>query len=63
MGVAVAEKAEPSSVAVLLHHGGEPDLAHAALHLVGGTSVLRREGLERAAKLDDVAIAVFPILE
>src|SRR5947209_17193038 len=41
----------------------EPDLACAALHLVGRTMRLFGQRLERAAELDQIAVAVFPLVQ
>ena len=63
MRVAVADKAQARDVAAPIDMGREPDLADTALHLVGGGAILVRQRLELAAKLDHVAVAVFPIVE
>src|SRR5947209_869896 len=41
----------------------EPDLACAALHLVGRIMCLVGQRLERAAELDQIAVAVFPLVQ
>ncbi len=63
MGVAVADKAQAWAVSARVDQRGEPDLADAALHLVGGGAVFLGQGLEPPSKLDDVAITVLPVVE
>lgn len=41
----------------------QPDLAHAALHLVGVGLRSSGQRVERLAELDDIAVAVFPIVD
>ena len=41
----------------------EPHLADAALHLVGGSTIVLGQRLESAAELDHVAVAVLPVVE
>lgn len=62
--VAVAAKMEDRApLIVLARLALEPDLADAAAHLVD--VVVRRFGqrLERTAELDDVAVAILPLVE
>jgi len=42
---------------------GEPDLAGAALHLVGGGMLGVRHRIKRAAELDDIPVAVVPVVQ
>ena len=49
--------------AVRAHLGLEPDLAGAALHLVASLRAALRNRRKRAAELDDVAVAVVPLVE
>src|SRR5262249_24762367 len=64
MGVAVASEREHwPACAIGLNHRREPDLAGAALHLVGVGTGAFRQWLERTAKLDDVPITVVPFLQ
>ncbi len=64
MGIAVAGEGEhgPAS-AVRMHGGREPDLARAALHLVRFGTVALGQRAQAAAELDDIAVAVVPLLE
>lgn len=41
----------------------EPDLAGAALHLVGGRPLVFRQVRQRLAELDHIAVAILPVLE
>src|SRR5581483_5490075 len=64
MGIAVAEELQDRSCARPLPHGaGEPDLAGAAAHLVGIRPQRFGERRQRSPQLDDVAVAVLPIIE
>src|SRR4029077_8258810 len=56
MGVAVADEAQTRDAVVRTDSGGKPDLAHAALHLIGGASLRLRERLEFGAELGYRAI-------
>ena len=64
MGVAVAVEAQRrAGGAIRFHMGEQPDLAGATAHLVGfGVSAFRQRR-QRAAELDDVTIAVVPLIE
>ncbi len=64
MGVAVAlEGQHRTGGAVAFYMGEQPDLAGAAAHFVGLAVGAFRQRLQRAAKLDDIAIAVVPLIE
>src|SRR6185503_1705832 len=63
MRVAVADEAEARDGAAAIDVGREPHLADAALHLVGGGAVVLGQRRKLAAKLDDVAVAILPIVE
>jgi hypothetical protein len=64
MGVAVTPKNKDwSTRAIRLLGGGEPNLAGAALHLVRVDICRCRKRSKRPAKLDDLAIAIFPFIE
>src|SRR5262245_12755376 len=63
MSVTVADEAQARDAVVLANGRGEPDLAYAALHLVGGAAFLLGQRLQLPAELDHVAITVLPILE
>jgi len=43
--------------------GGKPDLARAALHLVCIGAVALGQCIQSAAELDDVAVAIVPLIE
>src|SRR5215468_7790461 len=64
MGIAVAGEGEyGTALAIRMHGGCEPDLARAAPHLVCAGALALGEGAQGAAKLDDIAVAVVPLLE
>src|SRR5690349_13597834 len=63
MGVAVADEAQSRAAAIRIDFGREPDLAHAALHLVRCRALALGQGLKPAPELDHVAIAVLPVVE
>ena len=63
MGVAFAKEMEVRGAVAAIDRGCEPNLADAALNLVGGVACVFREWLKGTAKLDDIAIAVLPIVE
>jgi len=64
MGVAVAGEGERGpALAVRMHGGREPDLARAALDLIRFGAVALGEGSQAAPELDDIAVAVVPLLE
>ena len=64
MGVAVAgEGQHRARRAVRLDRGRKPHLAGAALHLVGVAARGLRQRRQRAAKLDQIAIAVVPLVQ
>src|SRR6476620_1436159 len=63
VGVAVADKAQARYAVVWTDSGGEPHLTHAALHFVGGVPLGLGQGRQSPAELDDVAIAILPVLE
>ena len=46
-----------------LSRGAEPDLARAAAHLIGVRSQSFGEGRQLAAELDQIAVAVLPVVE
>src|SRR5256885_2197147 len=59
MGIAVANEGEyGSALAIRMHGGCKPDLARAALHLVCVGALALGEWVKRAAKLDDITVAV-----
>ena len=61
--VAVADEMEDGAAVPLLAAGGEPHLTGAAANLVRLNSISIWQGRELPPKLDDIAIAVFPIVE
>src|SRR4029079_6914489 len=63
MGVAVPDEAQSRAAAIRIDFGREPDLAHAALHLVRCPALALAQGLTPAPALDDAAIAVLPVVE
>src|ERR1700737_1498419 len=64
VSVAIADEFEDRSrLALGLDLGRKPDLAGAALHLVGVDSCRLRQRLERTSELDDISITVVPIVE
>jgi hypothetical protein len=63
VGVAVADEAQAGCTSVGLDGGRKPNPAHAASHLIGVVASSRGERLKLAPKFDDVAAAIFPILE
>ena len=64
MRIAVAEIIQHGLVAVAaVDLLGEPDLAGAALHLVGGGMLGFRHRIQRAAEFDDVPVAVVPVVQ
>src|SRR5215813_6969963 len=50
-------------LAIGLHRRRQPDLAGTALHLVGIVAVLLVKRRKRTAELDDVAVAVVPLVQ
>src|SRR4051794_39900236 len=58
--VAVAAKFDARPAVIRAHRLLEPDLAGAALHLVDVVMRLRRKRRQRAAELDQIAIAILP---
>src|SRR5207302_8352174 len=63
VGIAVAHECQHrSAFAVGLHARREPDLARTPLYLVGFGPCRFRQRLEFPAKLDDIAIAVVPVI-
>ncbi len=64
MGVAVAVESQHRTVAAIRLDGRrEPHLAGAAPHLVGVVAGGFRQRRQRAAKLDQIAVAVVPLLQ
>ena len=64
MGIAVAaEMQDGLAGGVDARLALDPDLADAAAHLVGVVVRLVAQRLQRAAELDDIAIAILPIVE
>src|SRR5680860_156449 len=63
MSVAVADKGQARDATAPVDACRKPDLADAALHLVGGGAMLLGQGLQPPPKLDHVAVAVLPIVE
>src|SRR6202048_3020255 len=64
VGVAVAEIFQQGFVApAAVDLPGKPDLAGAALHLVGGGMLGFGHRIEHASEFDDVPVAVVPILQ
>src|SRR4051812_1035418 len=64
VGVAVAEIVQPRfAVAAAVDLLGEPDLAGAAIDLVGRGMFRLRHRRQRAAEFDDVAVAVVPLVQ
>src|SRR3989337_3725571 len=63
MGVAVANEGQAGDAAAPVYARRKPDLADAALHLVGGGVLLLGQGLQPPAELDHVAVAVLPVVE
>src|SRR5256885_9453027 len=62
--VAVADERQCRTGGTIgLDSGGKPYLAGAALHLVRLAAQFLRQRLEGAAELDNVAIAVVPLVE
>src|SRR5205085_6328719 len=62
-GIAVAGEAQDRLAIVILDMRGDPHLARAALHLVGGRTLAFIEGRQATAKLDDIPVAILPFLE
>ncbi len=60
MGVGVAAEVQRPVRAALGH---QPHLAGAAAHLVGLRVLRLVQGLQALSQLDDVAVAVFPVLQ
>ena len=50
-------------VPVRMHDGRQPDLTDAALHLVGGRALGLGKRVKFAAELNDVAVAILPVVE
>src|SRR5215203_4226515 len=64
MGVAVAVKSKDRTAAAIRFDGRrEPHLAGAAPHLVGFVARGLRQWRQGAAKLDQIAVAVVPLLQ
>ncbi len=63
VGVAVAEIVQPRFAAAALDLPGEPDLAGAAIDLVGGGMLGFRHRGQRAAEFDDIPVAVVPLVQ
>src|SRR5258706_450980 len=63
MRVAIAEIVEVRFAAIAVDLLGEPDLAGAAVDLVGGGVLGLRHRIQRAAEFDDVAVAVVPLVQ
>ena len=64
MGVAVAEIGQHRlALVVALELARQPDLAGAALHLVGVVAVGVGKGRQRAAELDQIAVAIVPLIQ
>jgi hypothetical protein len=63
MRVTVAAEIEDFAISCFLRARRQPDLAGAALHLVGVRPLRIREWIEGATEFDDVAVAVFPIVK
>src|SRR5262245_38529470 len=63
MGVAVADEAQARHAVVRADNGGEPHLAHAALHFVARVPFSLRQRRQFPTELDDVAITILPVLE
>src|SRR5512144_778348 len=63
MGVAVAAIIDARLALAAIDALGEPHLADAAIHLVLGRMLFLRQRLQRAAELDDVAVAVVPLVQ
>jgi hypothetical protein len=64
MRIAVAEIIQHRLIGVMpVDLLGEPDLAGAALHLVGWGMLGFRHRIQRAAEFDDVPVAVVPVLQ
>ena len=61
--VAVTMKEEAGFVARPLHASGEPDLAGAAANLVFRRSLVVRQSRKQFAEFDDIAVAIFPLIE
>src|SRR5205823_656155 len=61
--IAVAGEAQDRLTIVILDMRGDPHLARAALHLVGGRALAFIEGRQATAKLDDIPVAILPFLE
>ena len=62
MGVGIAAKLD-DGIGTLANSGGQPDLADAALDLVFVDPEFIGERRQCLAELDDVAIAVLPLVE
>ena len=63
VGVAVAAEVQHGLGPGRLDAPLEPDLARAAAHLVGIVVRLRRQRRQHPAELDDVAIALVPVVQ
>lgn len=63
VGVAIALEMHPALSILLADVGGNPHLARTAAHLVGISAQGFGEFGQLAAKLDDIPVAVFPIVE
>src|SRR6185436_18133 len=64
MSVAVAAEGERRSTLAIGAHGGrKPDLARTALHLVLVRAILVGQRAQSAAQLDDIAVAIVPLLQ
>src|SRR5262245_8604579 len=64
VGIAVANETQARIVSRrTVAAGGEPNLAGAAAYLVGVGSERLRKGRQAAPQLDDVAVAVLPVVE
>ena len=60
MCVTIADESKTRRAAIGIDLGGQPHLADAALHLVGGTVVLLGQGLKPPPKLDDCLLYTSP---
>ena len=64
MGVAVAAKRQDETILRFLRDPRfEPNLAGAAAHLIGVIIGVLVQGLERAAKFDEIAVAILPFVQ
>src|SRR5262245_10981844 len=63
MGVAVAAIVNARLAVAAVNAFGQPHLADAALHLVLRRMLFLRQRLQRAAELDDIAVAVVPLVQ